>query len=44
MAEISTGSLTGLGAVLRRLRVIPGVTGSETSLLLATPRGTRARP
>ncbi|TIW01511.1 MAG: AsnC family transcriptional regulator, partial [Mesorhizobium sp.] len=25
------------------IRLIPGITGSETSLLLATPRTTRAR-
>ena len=43
VAEISAGSLTDLDAVLRRLRLIPGITGSETSLLLATPRSTRAR-
>lgn len=43
VAEISADSLTELDAVLRRLRLIPGVTGSETSLLLATPRSTRAR-
>ena len=42
-AEISARNLTDLDAVLRRLRLIPGVTGSETSLLLATPRGIGAR-
>ncbi|TIO59304.1 MAG: AsnC family transcriptional regulator, partial [Mesorhizobium sp.] len=35
--------LTDFDAVLRRIRLIPGITGSETSLLLATPRTTRAR-
>ena len=43
VAEISATSLTDLDGVLRRLRLIPGITGSETSLLLATPRSTRAR-
>jgi DNA-binding Lrp family transcriptional regulator len=41
--ELSTTTLTELDAVLRRIRLIPGITGSETSLLLATPRSTRAR-
>ncbi len=43
VAEISAQNLADLDAVLRRLRLIPGVTASETSLLLATPRSTRAR-
>ncbi|MFI0842794.1 Lrp/AsnC family transcriptional regulator [Mesorhizobium sp. IMUNJ 23232] len=43
VVEIGTTSLTDLDAVLRRIRLIPGITGSETSLLLATPRSTRAR-
>jgi len=29
--------------VLRRIRLIAGITNSETSLLLATPRSTRAK-
>ena len=29
--------------VLRRIRMIPGVTNSDTSLLLATPRSVKAR-
>jgi DNA-binding Lrp family transcriptional regulator len=41
--ELSTTTLTELDAALRRIRLIPGITGSETSLLLATPRSTRAR-
>ena len=41
--ELSTQTLTEFDAVLRRIRLIPGTTGSETSLLLATPRSTRAR-
>lgn len=43
IAEIGTDSLSALDAVLRRIRLIAGITGSETSLLLATPRSTRAR-
>ncbi|MFE1597338.1 Lrp/AsnC family transcriptional regulator [Methylobacterium sp. ID0610] len=43
IAEILTETLTGLDAVLNRIRQIPGVTASETHLLLATPRSTKAR-
>ena len=43
VAEFGTGSLSDLDAILRRIRLIPGVTASETNLLLATPRSTRAR-
>lgn len=43
IAEISALSLADLDVVLRRLRLIPGITGSETNLLLATPRSTGAR-
>jgi DNA-binding Lrp family transcriptional regulator len=43
VVELSTATLTDFDAVLRRIRLIPGTTGSETSLLLATPRTTRAR-
>jgi DNA-binding Lrp family transcriptional regulator len=43
VAEIATESLSALDAVLGRLRLLPGVTNSETNLLLATPRSTRAR-
>ncbi|WP_062204934.1 Lrp/AsnC family transcriptional regulator [Aureimonas sp. AU12] len=41
--EISAGSLTDLDAVLRRLRLVAGITASETTLLLSTPRSTKAR-
>ncbi|MBZ9918877.1 Lrp/AsnC family transcriptional regulator [Mesorhizobium sp. BR1-1-12] len=41
--ELGTQTLTEFDAVLRRIRLIPGITGSETSLLLATPRSTKAR-
>ncbi len=43
VVELGTQSLSEFDAVLRRIRLIPGITGSETSLLLATPRSTRAR-
>jgi DNA-binding Lrp family transcriptional regulator len=43
VVELGTGALTELDAVLRKIRLIPGITGSETSLLLATPRSTRAK-
>ena len=43
IAEVSAESLTELDVVLRRIRLIPGITSSETNLLLATPRSTRAR-
>lgn len=41
--EISAESLTDLDAVLRRLRLVAGITASETNLLLATPRSTQAK-
>jgi DNA-binding Lrp family transcriptional regulator len=43
IAELGAQNLTDLDAVLRRIRMIAGVTASETNLLLATPRSTRAR-
>ncbi|MBZ6076030.1 Lrp/AsnC family transcriptional regulator [Microvirga puerhi] len=43
VVELGTTSLTDFDAVLRRVRLIPGVIASETNLLLATPRSTRAR-
>jgi DNA-binding Lrp family transcriptional regulator len=43
VVELGASSLTDLDAVLRRIRMIAGVTASETNLLLATPRSTRAR-
>ncbi|MAS13545.1 MAG: AsnC family transcriptional regulator [Nitratireductor sp.] len=41
--ELGASTLTDLDAVLRRIRLIPGIVNSETSLLLATPHSTRAR-
>ena len=43
VAELGAESLSALDAVLRRIRLISGITASETNLLLATPRSTRAR-
>ncbi len=43
VVELGTDSLGAFDAVLRRIRLIPGITGSETNLLLATPRSTKAR-
>ncbi len=43
VVELGTKTLSDFDAVLRRIRLVPGITGSETSLLLATPRTTKAR-
>jgi DNA-binding Lrp family transcriptional regulator len=43
VVELGTATLPDFDAVLRRIRLIQGVLNSETSLLLATPRTTRAR-
>lgn len=43
VVELSAASLTEFDAVLRHIRLLPGIAGSETSLLLATPRTTKAR-
>ena len=43
IVELSAGSLPEFDGVLRRIRLIPGITTSETNLLLNTPRSTRAR-
>jgi DNA-binding Lrp family transcriptional regulator len=43
IAELGAQSLTDFDGVLRRIRMIPGVTASETNLLLATPRSAGAR-
>jgi DNA-binding Lrp family transcriptional regulator len=43
VVELNTDTLTQFDAVLRKMRLIQGITGSETTLLLATPRSTRAR-
>ena len=43
VAELGAQDLAGFDAVLRRIRLIDGVTGSETNLLLTTPRRVGAR-
>lgn len=43
IVELGAGTLGELDGVLRRIRHVPGISGSETNLLLATPRSTRAR-
>jgi DNA-binding Lrp family transcriptional regulator len=43
IAELAADSLSSLDGILRGIRMIPGITASETNLLLATPRTTRAR-
>lgn len=43
VVELGAANLTDFDAVLSRIRLIPGVAASETNLLLATPRSTRAR-
>ena len=43
IVELATSTLADFDNVLRRIRLLPGITGSETSLLLATPRSTRAK-
>jgi hypothetical protein len=35
--------LADFDKVLRKIQLIPGTTGSETSILLTTPRSTSAR-
>lgn len=43
IVELSASTLSDFDSVLRRIRLVPGITGSETSLLLSTARSTRAR-
>ncbi|MGB3815148.1 MAG: Lrp/AsnC family transcriptional regulator [Shinella sp.] len=43
LVELGASSLADFDAVLRKIRLVPGITGSETSLLLSTPRSTRAK-
>jgi DNA-binding Lrp family transcriptional regulator len=43
IAELGAGTLPDFDAVLRRIRLIQGITSSETTLLLTTPRSTKAR-
>ena len=43
IAELGAATLADFDSVLRRIRLLPGITASETNLLLATPRSTKAR-
>lgn len=43
VVELGAATLTAFDSVLRRIRALPGITASDTSLLLTTPRTTRAR-
>ncbi|MGF9564912.1 Lrp/AsnC family transcriptional regulator [Neorhizobium sp. JUb45] len=43
IVELGTATLADFDNVLRRVRLVPGITASETNLLLATPRSTKAR-
>jgi DNA-binding Lrp family transcriptional regulator len=43
IVELAAPGLPDLDAILRRIRLIPGITRSETNLLLNTPRSARAR-
>lgn len=43
IVELGAATLSDFDAILRRIRLLPGITASETNLLLATPRSTRAR-
>ena len=43
LVELNASNLTDFDAVLRKIRLVAGITGSETSLLLSTPRSTKAK-
>jgi len=43
IAELGAETLPDFDGVLRRIRLIAGITSSETTLLLTTPRSTKAR-
>lgn len=43
IVELGAATLADFDNVLRRIRLVQGITASETNLLLATPRSTRAR-
>ncbi|WP_312793933.1 Lrp/AsnC family transcriptional regulator [Tianweitania sp.] len=43
IVELSAATLADFDNVLRRIRLLPGIIASETNLLLATPRSTKAR-
>lgn len=43
IVELGTTTLAEFDNVLRRVRLLPGITATETNLVLATPRSTKAR-
>jgi DNA-binding Lrp family transcriptional regulator len=43
IVELGAATLGDFDNVLRRIRLVQGITASETNLLLATPRSTKAR-
>ena len=43
IVELGTTTLAEFDNVLRRIRLVPGINASETNLVLATPRSTKAR-
>ena len=43
LVELSAASLTEFDVVLRKIRLVPGIIGSETNLLLSTQRSTKAK-
>ncbi len=43
IVELGTTTLAEFDNVLRRVRLVPGITATETNLVLATPRSTKAR-
>ncbi len=43
IVEVAAATLSDFDRILRRIRLVPGITSSETNLLLATPRSTKAR-
>jgi DNA-binding Lrp family transcriptional regulator len=43
IVELGAATLADFDNVLRRIRLVQGITASETNLLLATPRSTKAR-
>jgi DNA-binding Lrp family transcriptional regulator len=43
VAELGAASLPDFDSLLKRIRMISGITSSETTLFLTTPRSTKAR-
>ncbi|MGG7516860.1 Lrp/AsnC family transcriptional regulator [Allorhizobium undicola] len=43
IVELGAATLSAFDGVLSRIRRVPGIANSETSLILSTPRSTKAR-